>query len=269
MAAIVAAALYPNGTSQPSAVGVTCTVERGWPIAADASVAGSLDNVLSAGNLLVTVFPMPGMERNTTRFPTDINTLNIPAPTITATVAGQNITFAGTVSIAQNIGITLGDFPPTQKTYVYAAATSDTPATIAAGLAAVLAAAGIAATSSGATLTLPATAIGAPIVGVVGTTWQELKRQERAIAVMLWCPNPTLRDLASPIVDVALVQNEHLALSDGSSARMSYQRTLVFDDRQTVGYYRRDLIYMVEYPTVVLGTAAQIISTNDTLTLTH
>lgn len=269
IAAIVGAALYPSGTSQPSAVGVACIVERGWPIAADGSVAGSLDNILSAGNILVTVFPMDGMERNTTRFPTDINTLNIPAPTITATVFGQIINFAGAVSAAQNIGITLGDYPPTQKTYVYAATTSDTPTTIAAGLASALVAAGVAATSSGATLTLPSTTIGKPIVGVFGTTWQELKRQERSIAVILWCPNPTLRDLASPIVDVALVQNVKLALSDGSVARMAYQRTMVSDERQTVGYYRRDFIYMVEYPTVVLGTAAQVISTNDTITLTH
>jgi len=269
IATIVSAALYPNGTSQPSAIGVACTVERGWPIAADASVAGSIDNVIGAGNVLVTVFPLAGMERNTTRFPTDINTLNIPASTVTATVSGQNVTFGGTVAIAQNIGITLGDYQPTQKTYVYAASTSDTQTTIAAGLAAVLVAAGITATSSGAVMTLPATAIATPIVGVTGTTWQEVKRQERAISVILWCPTPALRDLASPIVDIALAQNEHLALPDGSSGRMAYQRTMVFDDRQTVGYYRRDLIYMVEYPTVVLGTAAQIISTNDALTLTH
>lgn len=269
IAGIVSAALYPNGTSQTSAVGVACTVERGWPIAADGSVAGSLDNIMAAGNILVTVFPLEGMERNTTRFPTDVNTLNVPAPTITATVSGQTVTFGGAVTAAQNIGITLGDFQPAQKTYVYPASTSDTPTTIAAALAAVLVAAGIAATSTGPVLTLPATAIATAMVGVIGTTWQELKRQERAIGVFLWCPTPALRDLAAPIIDVALAQNEHLALADGSSARMAYHRTMVSDDRQTVGFYRRDFIYMVEYPTVVLGTATQIISTNDALTLTH
>lgn len=254
VAALVSTALYPNGTSSPSVITAPCKVMRGWP------VPGQLDTDLKAGALTVSVFPM-AMERNTTRFTTDPQTLNIPDPTITATIAGQTITFAGTIVAPQNVGVTLGDWQPANQTYVYPATTSDTMTTIAAGLAALLVAGGVAATSSGPVLTLPATAIASAIVGVFGTMWQEFKRQERAVMVSLWCPNPTMRDLAAPIIDLALVQNEHLLLGDGSGARMVYQRTMISDERQTVEIYRRDLIYMIEYGTNVITQVPQIIST--------
>ncbi|NTG73298.1 hypothetical protein G6M02_08145 [Agrobacterium rhizogenes] len=253
---LVEAGLYPNGTSDPSVISVPCKVHRGWP------VPKQLDEDLSAGNLTVSVFPMAGMERNTTRFTTDPQTLNIPDPTITAIVSGQTITFAGTIGTSQNVGVTLGDWQPANKTYVYPATTADTMTTIAAGLAALLVADGIAATSTGPVITLPPTAIAAAIVGVFGTAWQEFKRQERGIMVSLWCPNPDMRDLAAPIIDLALVQNEHLLLPDGSGARMVYQRTMISDERQTLEIYRRDLIYMVEYGTNVITEYPQIISTN-------
>lgn len=263
IAGIASAALYPNGTSQPSAVNVDCKVVRGWPLPDD------LDASLKAGTLTVSVFPMQGMERNTTRFPTDLNTLNIPAATITAVVSGQQITFGGTVSAPQNIGVILGDYDPTQTAYVYPATVQDTPTTIAAGLAALLVAAGIAATASGPVLTLPAKVIAEPKIGVFGTAWQELKRQERAFMVSLWCSTPDLRDRAGPIIDLAMVRNERFELADGSCARMTYVRTDESDDRQTVAIYRRDLIYMVEYPTTVISTYPTIISTNAASELSH
>lgn len=259
ISSIAAAALYPNTTSSPSVAGVTCKIFRGWPEPAD------LDASMKAGEILVSVFPMAGMERNTTRFSTDLNDLSIPAPSVTATISGEAITFAGTLAEAQNIGVILGEYPPTQQTFIYPATTSDTLTTIAAGLAALLVTGGFAATASGSVLTLPASAAGAVLVGTFGTAWQELKRQERGIMVTLWCPTPALRDIASPIVDVAMVQNERFILADRSDARMTYQRTMVSDAKQTENFYRRDLIYMVEYPTVAISTYAQVIATNAAL----
>lgn len=259
---ILVNALYPNGTGSASALGsgVNCYVMRGWPVPAD------LDGKLAAGAFTVSVFSMSGMDRNTTRFPTDINTLDIPAATVTASISGQQITFGGSVAAAQNVGIIIGDYAPTQKTYVYAATTGDTASTIAAGLAALLVAAGIAATASGAALTLPDTVIGSIKVGVFGTTWQELRRQEKGVMVTVWCPTPDLRDKGAPIIDLALLQNERFKLADGSSAKMVYQRTIVSDDKQTTEIYRRDLVYMVEYPTTIIGSAPTIIASQSTLT---
>jgi hypothetical protein len=253
---LIAAALYPNGASQASIIASPCKVMRGWPVPAQ------LDADLASGMLTVSIFPQNGVERNTTRFTTDIQTLNIPAPTVMATISGQTITFTGSLPTPQNIGVIIGDFSPTAKPAIYPATSADTMTTIAAGLAALLVTAGIAATASGPVLTLPATAIASASVGVFGTAWQELKRQERSIQVTLWCPNPAMRDLAAPLIDVALVQNEHLLLGDGSGARLVYQRTMISDERQTVEIYRRDLIYMVEYATTLISSYPQIISTN-------
>jgi len=260
VAQIVTNCLYPNGDSQPSVIGNACKVHRGWP------VPSQLDADLAASNLTVSIFPMAGAERNTTRLTTDPQTLNIPAPTITATISGQTITFAGTVAGAQNVGVMIGDWLPAQTAYISPATPTDTLTTIAAGLAALLVAAGIAATASGAVLTLPTTIIASAMVGVFGTEWQELKRQERAIMVTLWCPTHQMRDIAGPIIDLALVQSEHLLLGDGSGARMVYQRTMISDERQTVEIYRRDLIYMVEYGTSVITQYPQIISTKAIVT---
>lgn len=256
---LVEDALYPNGTSAPSVANVDCRVVRGWPVAAD------LDAQMAAGKIMVSVFPM-AMERNTTRFFLEDHTVSIPAPTITATISGQTITFGGTVGATENVGVTLGAWAPGNQTFVYQTIQGDTLTNIAAQIAALMVAAGIAATSSGPVLTLPATVIASAIVGVFGTTWKEFKRQERAIMVTLWCPTPDLRDLASSVVDLALVQQEHLLLPDGSGARMVYQRTNVSDARENTAIYRRDLVYMVEYGTNVITTYPQIISTKAIVT---
>lgn len=260
IAQVVSAALYPNGTSQPSAIGAVCKVIRGWPVPAD------LDADLAAQHLVVSVFSPSGTERNTTRFPVDLVQLSVPTPTITATILGQTITFAGTIPIKQNIGVTLGDWSPAYLTVVYPAMPTDTMTTIAAGLAALLVAQGITATSSGPMLTLPATSIASARVGVFGTVWQELKRQERCWMITLWCPTPAMRDVAAPIIDIALCKAEKLLLSDGSGARMVYERGDSSDERQLLNIYRRDFLYRVEYGTTVITQVPQIISTHAAVT---
>lgn len=256
IAQIVTAALYPTGSGNPSINGLNYIIERGWPM------PGALDAQMTANTVVVSVFGQNGVERNTTRFSTDVQTLNIPAPTVTATIAGQTITFAGTLPAPQNIGVTLGDWSPAYKSVIYPALITDTMTTIAAGLAALLVAQGVAATSAGPVLTLPATAIASALVGVFGTQWQEIKRQERAWMVTIWCKTPAVRDQVGPIIDIALCQSERLLLADGSGARMKYERTNISDDRQTTDIFRRDFVYFVEYATTIITQAPTIISTN-------
>lgn len=61
---VIAGLLYPNGTGQPSSVGIPCKVFAGWPTAAQ------LDADLVAGVANVSVYPTQ-IERNTTRYPRD------------------------------------------------------------------------------------------------------------------------------------------------------------------------------------------------------
>ena len=62
---LAAAALYPNGVDAASVIPATIRLYRGWPNAT------ALDADLAAGRVNVTVFPVPGATRNTTRYSPD------------------------------------------------------------------------------------------------------------------------------------------------------------------------------------------------------
>ena len=134
---LVANAIYPSGTTAPSVCGTTVKTYRGWPSAT------ALDNDLSGPNpkpdgwaptANVSVFPISGMTRVTTRFPRKWLADGPGPTTITATVInGNTLTLAGAAGLAQLVGVrVLG------QAYVYAATATDTPATVAAALAAMV-----------------------------------------------------------------------------------------------------------------------------------
>lgn len=253
LVALVAAAAYPTGTGNPSALGSPAMIQRGWPVPA------SLDAALAAGKITISVFSQNGSERNVTRFPTDWVTLTPAVHTLTAAVAGNTVTIGGTVASPQNVLISVGDFPATMKTVVYAVQPGDSLTSIATGLAALLVAAGVAATSSGPVVTLPATAIITTKIGGYGTVVRELKRQERSFTVTLWCSTPAQRDVAGPVIDLALVKPENLLFADGTIGRLMYERTMILDEKETIGIYRRDIVYRVEYPTIEIAAGTEIL----------
>ena len=69
-----------------------------------------------------------------------------------------------------------------------------------------------------------------------------------------WCPTPHTRDAAAGAIDLAMVPLTFLALADGSQGRVIYAGTTVFDQSQNALLYRRDLLYSVEYATVLTAT---------------
>ena len=74
-------------------------------------------------------------------------------------------------------------------------------------------------------------------------------RDRQGFQIIVWAPNPALRDVASAAVDVALSESEYLTVPDGSRNRLSYQRTMTTDEGTEAVLYRRDLVYLVEYAT--------------------
>lgn len=254
LVALVTAAAYPNGTGQASALGAPARIFRGWVLPAD------LDADLAAGRIAISIFGQNGTERNTSRFSLDWQTLTPPVHTLTAIVAGNTVTIGGAVASPQNVAILLGDNPATAKIAIYPVQPSDTLATIATGLAAILAMAGVVATSSGPVVTLPASSIINTRVGGYGTIARELKRQERSFMITLWCSTPAQRDQASPIIDIALIKPENLLFADGTVGRLAYERTLVNDEKQTLQIYRRDIVYRVEYPTIETQAGTEILT---------
>lgn len=251
---IAAGALYPNGTSQPSAAGaVPCKVYAGWP------TESQLDADLIAGTAHVTVYPSQ-VERNTTRFPEDWQQLSVNAPTLTLVVNGQQITLAGTIPGAGNPHI-LSALVNGQP-YVYAVQVTDTLATAAAALAALVAAGVPGTTSAAGVITVAAGGrIGAVQVGVTGASIREIRRQERNFQITVWADTPVHRDVVASVVDVALAYLRFITLADGTAGRLIYRNSVISDMLQKAKLYRRDLTYSVEYATTQTETDTQITQT--------
>jgi hypothetical protein len=250
---LAAAALYPNGTGQPSvANAVPCKVYAGWP------AQSQLDADLAAATPIahVTVFPRDE-ERNTTRFSTDWLVKTEPTPTITLAYALQAITVGGAMPspfAAHNLAVKInGEY------YVYALQAGDTLAIIAAALATLIAVDLPGTTSLGPVITVAAGGrIEAVRVGSIGTNIREIRRQERVFQITIWAATPSNRDSVAAVVDVALASINFLTMPDGFAARIIYRGSPETDSLQKAKLYRRDLLYSVEYATTQTDTGYQV-----------
>ena len=275
LVANVTAALYPNGTTQPSISETPIKIFAGWPASAD------LNADLALGKTQVSVFPKPE-GRNTTRYPEDAKILVPAAPTLTlspGTVAyilgedsgrllgedgspivseqanGQVVTVGGTVSVPQNVGMLVN-----RKPYAYAVQPNDTLPYIAGTLAALVGEDVPGTTVSGPVITVgPTGRIQALRVGASATMGTEVRRQERVVMITVWAPTPALRDQIGAALDVALAQIQFLDLPYDYGARLIYKSDNQSDGTQKQTIYRWDFNYLVEFPTVVITQAAQVL----------
>ena len=238
---LAAAALYPNGISSAAAIDATIRIYRGWPN------SSALDTDLAAGRVNVTVFPVPGATRNTTRYAPDW----VPdpvTPTLVVSVSGLTASFAGTADLGQLAGLLVDGV-----SYVHRTVTADTPALVAAILAAAINPTSIA-LASGTSVSIPGATTLIARTAADATSLQELRRQQQVFRITAWCPTPDLRDAACEAIDVAYAATPFLVLADGSAARLRFVSTTTFDTRQDAALYRRDLLYSVEYPTTQVAT---------------
>ena len=53
----------------------------------------------------------------------------------------------------------------------------------------------------------------------------EIRRQEKDIRIICWCPTPTIRDAVASTVDAAINQRCFLSLPDGTDAHVMYRNT--------------------------------------------
>jgi hypothetical protein len=238
---VISAALYPAGTGSASVPGPDCRVYRGWPN----SIA--LDADLAAGKINVTIFPGGGTSRTTTRY--SEQWMGVPAhPTLTVAVNGASVSFSGTADVGQIAGILVDGV-----SYAYRTQEGDTPQLVAANLASMARGKSIVQLSHS---TLTIAGAGDLLARVVADApvQQEVRRQEQGFRVTCWCPTPATRDVAAGAIDQALSGQRFLALADGTSGRLIYDGTTVFDQSQNAKLYRRDLTYNVEYATIVSST---------------
>jgi hypothetical protein len=255
LASLASAALYPNGTGLASLAGVTVTVAPGWPN------AKQLSSIIASGAAMLTVYPMPGMDANTTRFlGNDPVALAAPVPSLTMTVLNNTVTVGGTIKAGEAAFIGVNRMP-----YSHGVLVTDTTATIAAALAALIPNA----TALGSVVTIGGTVFDLIAqVSAVVSLQAEIARQKRVFMLTAWCPSPTVRDALCKAVDAAFkaFPGRRILFADGSYGVIIYRGTLETDGLSQQKIFRRDLRYEVEYATTQQTSSNTITNTQASLT---
>jgi len=249
----IAQAIYPEGPSFPGVISVPCRIYRGWPDSA------ALDNDLKAGWVNISVFPLSVGMRNTTRYMDFWQLLADQPPTLEVHVTGTTATFSGTAQAGQLAGLLVNN-----SAFVYPVQATDTPASVAAALAAKVAGTQPASTNGASVIVPGAYRLIGRVVVPQPALWQT-RRQEQNFRVTLWCPDPLTRDAAASAIDAEFAQAQFLRLADGSLGRLLFQSSTTMDNAEVVGLYRRDLLYSVEYPTTRVQTLPTMLFANVTI----
>jgi hypothetical protein len=230
--------LYPLGSTQCSIIGVTCRIYRGWPNSA------TLNADLAAGVANVTVVSDNEAGTVTTRYLREWQ-YNSVVPGVIAEVAGQTISIGGSPQVGDVVGALVDGLA-----YAYRVSAGDTQDLVAANLCTAMQTNWIA-TAHGPCIDLPGAA--AIIVRTVcdNSAYYEGRRQEKDVRAICWCSTPAVRDSLSSAIDLYIAQAPFLHLTDTTLARVKYRNTTTSDQSQNALLYRRDLIYTIEYPTVI------------------
>lgn len=249
LVAQIAAYLYPSGTGTPASpvVGFPVRIYAGWP------QPETLASDLAAGTGHISVYPTD-TEKPLLATVRDWQIQSLPAPTITASVAGQVVTLGGTVSAGQNVAMLVND-----KAYVVSAQTGNTLASLATALA-VLISADTPATANAGAVTVPAANSLNARVGTTGTMIRQLRRQQKTFQITAWanCDGP--RNQLGQAIDQAIEPLSRAALPDGSIAVLHYRRSRQDDGMQKQRIYRRDVFYAVDYATTQTTSATSVVA---------
>jgi hypothetical protein len=265
IAAAVAAAVYPNGTGQPSIAAMDCRIYEGWPLPdkLDKDMAGlNDDGSPRAGGPVanVSVYPMPGTGVATYQIQDKTYVITPFTPgLVVVSVVGDVVTVSGQPKVGEYLTLICDDAVVLSQTG------ANTTALLAA-LAAQAQAAYPGASSTATTLTVP---FGHSLVvrqGGVAITGKVLHRQRHSIMVTTWTPNQASRRLLAAGVDLVLKESIRIVLSDTSQATLVGNRTNLSDEQQASGIYRRDLIFDAEYATVQQFPSYVVTSVNMPIT---
>lgn len=242
----VTACLYPQGLSQSSVVGTLCRVYRGWPNSA------TLNADLNKNIVNITVVSDAETGRTTTRYLPEWAFTPASPGTIVATTS-TSITIAGSPQVGDVVGCLIDGL-----TYVYRVQSGDAAGLIAANIS-LLIRKDRPVLVAGPKIELPGAASVVARVVADGQSAFESRRQEKDIRVICWCPSPTVRDAVAAAIDSALNDTPFLVLSDSTNARIIYRNTASYDQAQNALLYRRDLVYVAEYPSVTVAALPSMI----------
>lgn len=253
----IAGYVYPNGTGSASVTGAAINIFPGWPL------PDQIDSDMPQGIVDVSVFQMPGMERNTTRYRPAQKVMSVATPTLKLTATANVVTVGGVMPspfTPHNLAVLVSNAP-----FIYSVQATDTLTTIATGLATLLAVAYPGTSSSGPVITLPTGA--APIVARVGTTGTvstEWERQQELFKVSVWAPDFATRKTVGSAIRSGFAQIHDLTMVDGYGANILFRSGPLSDDAQKPHIFRRDLDYQVEYATTTSQQLATVVATKVT-----
>jgi len=251
---LIAATVYPNGPAQPSAIASqgyagNINIFPGWPDVADVDDP-DFRPYIEGGERIADISVVDfGTSRNTTRFALQENIIAVPEPTLTWAITGDTATLSGTVSVPQNLCISAngGD-------YLIAVQEGDTLQTCVARIAAQIPNATVYGTS------ITALFLDAARVGVVAQTATEVARQISNIRVGIYAGEKSVSGALIRLIRPVLDRASRLTLPDTSVIHiLQGAETSDYKSLKT-GVRTKALIYPVEFPSLMLGTAAQAIA---------
>lgn len=233
LATIIAQIVYPQGTASPSISGNTVTISPGWP------VRQKLDDILLAGNAMISIFPT-NQEKVGPIFFRNFNSYETPIPTLSAVVNENTVTISGTVSLPQAVLIIVNG-----AAYGHPVQQGDTLNSIAAALADILPSA----TANNNVITVNdfyslETKISAP-----ATAYTDLGRQKRTFMLSCWCHTPAIRKILGSALDVYFKQVYRILMADNYFANVFYMHTNEIDGLEKQSIFRRDVNIAVMYAT--------------------
>lgn len=257
--ALIAGYLYPNGPRAPSLLGFEARVFAGWPLPPE--LEKDLAQLPSISN--ISVYPRPD-EHNTFRYVSEeYEEVSRPAPTLTLTPstnadASMLVTIAGTIPASgspQNLAVFVNGKP-----YLHQVQPTDTLMSIAETMATAIVADVPGTLTAETAIWLPPEArLGACRVGVTGAVQKEVGRAEKVWQICIWSAEPEIRDKLAKAVDTLLRKTPWLSLADGTRGRNIYRSSHQSDQLQREGAYKRDLLYSVEFATLDIESAAELI----------
>lgn len=254
LAAMAAAAVYPNGPTAASLAGglEDVAVFAGWPIPA------KLDAAIKAGRANVSIFPTGGGTGNTFQVLDEVYVI-APAShgmkaSISLSASSATITVAGAPGLGEYLTIVADGRHAYSRVggnlgAILSALQTDAAADYS----------GVAITGS--SITLPTTRVVARI-GAPAILGKATHRQKDFFTITTWAPTPQLRDALAAAIDSAFKATNRLTMPDTSQAILVFARSQQRDERETTSIYRRDLVYSVEYATLQTFQGWEITSAN-------
>ena len=253
LAQMAATACFPNGASSPSVTGNMNDIRifEGWPLqkTLDADMANGVSNV--------SIFPTPGSSAAVFQVLDEFYVISPPTYGLAASISGDTVTLSGTPGTGEYASIVADGL------YCYSRVGASANAILTA-IAADAAANYSGVSVSGNSITFPTSRLVCHL-GAPGTMGKVTHRQKDSVIISIWAPTNALRNTIAMAVDVAFKAVNHLTFPDTSQGVLAYSNHRQMDTLESANIYRRDLIYTVEYATLLKFQAWTVTSVDPTI----